>query len=147
MLIEIAALDAQIVGLKRKLEEIPVQIEEMRQKYREAENLLEGARSDHASMQKDHRKAEGNLDAHLDKIRKLNEQQNLVKTNKEYQALLAEIENLKNEQDRYEDAILTLMEQSGETEKKIADAEKVVQTEKKVFGEEEERLLPTWRTC
>ena len=70
-------------------------------------------------MQKEHRQAEGALDGHLEKIRKLNEQTSLVKTNKEYQTLLGEIDVLKGQQDGYEEKILELMEKSGEVEKKI----------------------------
>lgn len=140
-LIDLAGLDREIAVLKRKLDEVPKAIEQQRQLYVKEEQSLALAREDLAAMHKEHRKAEGDLDAHLAKIRKLNEQTSLVKTNKEYQTILGEIDNLKKEQDRYEEKILDLMEKSGEEEKKIKAVEKDVAKAKAAFEQEEAALL------
>lgn len=139
-LIGLAAFDTEIAGLERKLEEIPKAIETHRGKYLEAEKALEAARDELSSMQKGHRKAEGELDAHLEKVRKLNDQTSMVKTNKEYQTILGEIETLKKEQDSFEEKILELMEKSADFEKKITVHEEDVKREKEIFEEEEARL-------
>jgi hypothetical protein len=140
-LIRLAELDGKIDGLQRKLGKIPAIIEEQRARYIEAQELLEKAREDLAAMQKEHRKAEGDLDGHLEKVRKLNDQTSMVKTNKEYQTILGEIQNLKKEQDGYEEKILELMEKSGEEERKIRAVEGEVKKEKAAFDEEEAKLL------
>lgn len=139
-LISLAAFDAKIAGLERKLEEIPKAIESRRETYLEAEKVLEAARDELSSMQKEHRKAEGDLDTHLEKIRKLSDQTGMVKTNKEYQAILGEIETLKKEQDSYEEKILELMEKIADFDRKIVVHEETVRGERKVFEEEEARL-------
>jgi len=140
-LIRLAELDGRIDGLQRELGKIPGIIEKQRDRYLETQELLEKAREDLAAMQKEHRKAEGDLDAHLEKVRKLNDQTSMVKTNKEYQTILGEIQNLKKEQDGYEERILELMEKSGEEEKKIAAVGEEVKKEKSAFDEEEAKLL------
>ncbi len=140
-LIDLAGLDGEIAVLKRKLDAVPRAVEERRQRYLKEEKALGAAREHLAAMNKEHRKAEGDLDAHLAKIRKLNEQTSLVKTNKEYQAILVEIENLKKEQDRYEEKILEFMEKTGEEENKIKGIAQEVTREKAAFEREEAKLL------
>jgi len=141
MLIGLAGLDQEIARLRGRLEKIPIAIAARREEYQESEKVLADAKEDISAAQKERRRAEGDLDGHLEKIRKLNDQQSLVKTNKEYQTLLGEIEKLKAQQDAYEERILELMEQAGEVEKQIAVAKGVVTEARKVFEEEETRLL------
>jgi predicted nucleic acid-binding Zn-ribbon protein len=141
LLVDLAVLDKEIVRVRTQLEKIPGSIEARREEYQEPEKALEGAREELSTAKKERRRAEGELDGHLEKIKKLNDQQNLVKTNKEYQALLGEIEKLKAQQDAHEEKILELMEWSGEEEKKIAVAEGVVAEAREVFEVEEARLL------
>jgi predicted nucleic acid-binding Zn-ribbon protein len=141
MLIGLAALDKEIAGLRIQLEKIPKAIEARREEYQESEETLTSAKETISAAQKERRRAEGELDGHLERINKLNDQQSLVKTNKEYQTLLGEIEKLKAQQDAYEEKILELMEQAGEVEKQIIVAEGVVAEARKVFEEEEVRLL------
>lgn len=141
LLIRLQVVDTEIAGLQKKLDAIPRAVEKRRDTYLEAGRALEAAREELAEARKEHRQAEGKLDAHLDKIRKINEQTGMVKTNKEYQALLVEIENLKKEQDGCEERILELMEQAGDVERKIKVAEGEVAREKASFQREETRLL------
>ena len=140
-LVSLAVLDAKITGLQRELGKIPAAVDARRGTYLAAEKALEEAREELAAMQKEHRRAEGDLDGHIEKIRKLNHQTSLVKTNKEYQALLVEIETLKGEQDSYEERILELMEKCGEYEKRISLAEGEARTAKAAFEKEEAVLL------
>lgn len=139
-LVRLAAFDAKIAGMQEELGKIPAAVDALRGTYLAAEKALEEAKEELSSMQKERRKAEGDLDGHIEKIRKLNHQTSLVKTNKEYQALLGEIENQKMEQDGYEERILELMEKSTEYEQRIGVAEGEVREAKALF-EREEALL------
>jgi predicted nucleic acid-binding Zn-ribbon protein len=140
-LVRLSELDGEIAVLKKQLDKIPKVVAAKREEFRSAETALEAAREDLNAMQKEHRQAEGALDSHLEKIRKLNDQTSLVKTNKEYQTLLGEIENLKKGQNSYEEKILELMEKTGEVEKKIKVVEEEVIREKAAFEKEEAKLL------
>ena len=141
VLIRLSAVDGTIAELQGKLDAIPKAIDGKKAVLDEAEKNLEAAKGQRDDMKKQHRQAEGALDGHLDKIRKLNDQTGMVKTNKEYQAILHEIEGLKDEQDQYEERILELMEESGEVEGVINKAEGELGEAKKVFAEEEKKLL------
>jgi predicted nucleic acid-binding Zn-ribbon protein len=141
LLIRLSAVDETIAELEGKLDAIPKAIDAKKSTLAGVEQKLEAAQERRAEMQKEHRQAEGALDSHLDKIRKLNDQTSMVKTNKEYQAILAEIQGLKSEQDKYEERILELMEQAGEVEGTIKSVEVELAEAKKAFAEEEKTLL------
>jgi predicted nucleic acid-binding Zn-ribbon protein len=140
-LIRLSELDSEIAVLKKQLERIPRTVAEKREEFRSAERALEIAEEELGALQKEHRQAEGALDGHLEKIRKLNDQTGLVKTNKEYQTLLGEIETLKSQQDGYEESILELMEKTGEVENKIRSVKEDVARERAEFEKEEAKLL------
>lgn len=140
-LIRLSELDSEIAVLKKGLDKIPKAVAAKREEFRSAETALEAAREELSVMQKEHRQAEGALDGHLERIRKLNHQTSLVKTNREYQTLLGEIENLKTEQDGYEEKILELMEKTGEVEKNIKALGEDVGREKAAFEKEEAKLF------
>jgi len=145
-LVKLSELDNKIAFLKKQLERIPVAVAEKREEFRTEERTLETAQEELSAMKKEHRQAEGALDGHLEKIRKLNEQTSLVKTNKEYQTLLGEIDVLKGQQDGYEEKILELMEKSGEVERQIRVAKEEVAREKAEFEKEETKLLAEGET-
>ena len=140
-LVKLSKLDSEIAVLKKQLERIPVAIAEKREEFRTQERVLEAAQDELSAIQKEYRQAEGALDGHLEKIRKLNEQTSLVKTNKEYQTLLGEIDGLKSQQDSNEEKILEFMEKSGEVERKIRSVKDEVAREKAEFEKEEAKLL------
>lgn len=146
VLIRLSAVDDTITDLQGKLDAIPQAIDAKKAVLDKAEKRLEEAKEQRDEMKKQHRQAEGALDGHLDKIRKLNDQTSMVKTNKEYQAILGEIEGLKNEQDKYEERILELMEQAGEVEGSIKKVESELGEAKKVFADEEKTLLAEGET-
>lgn len=141
VLVRLSAVDGTIADLQGKLDAIPKAIDGKKAVLDESEKNLEASKGRRDDMKKEHRQAEGALDGHLDKIRKLNDQTSMVKTNKEYQTILGEIEGLKNEQDKYEERILELMEQAGDVEAVIKQAEGELGEAKKVFAEEEKKLL------
>lgn len=140
MLIRLQELDREAALLRHKVAEIEPQIEESRVHLAAAEReLAEGKeRVEHAK--KERRQAERDLDAQIEKLRKFEEQQGKVKTNKEYQALMGELETLKREKNGIEDRILGFMEGVGEVERKLPGLTAEVAREKGAFAEKERQL-------
>jgi predicted nucleic acid-binding Zn-ribbon protein len=141
MLIRLQELDTEVGKLEHKLAEVIPQVDAMRAHYREAELALEDGKAAVETAKKSRRQAERDLDAHIEKMRKFEEQQSKVKTNKEYQALMGEMEALRKEKAAAEDRILVEMEAQSEAEKKIAGLTAEVGREKGVFAEREKVLL------
>lgn len=75
-------------------------------------------------LEKDRRKKEKEIEAEKEKVRKSESKLYEVKTNKEYQALLKEIEAAKEDNDKTEEEVLVLMERIEELKKDVDTAKK-----------------------
>lgn len=141
LLIELQAADDRIGLLECKLARIPGEIEKLRRAW-ECE-LVELGESK-ASLEeagRERRAAERELEAHEQKIKKLKEQQFMVKTNKEYQTMVHEIAAEEEKKDAFEDKVLALLEKAAEGEKNIKAREQKLAAEKARHEAEERKLL------
>ena len=139
--------DLEIEELNRKIEAIPKKIEELNRGLQNYQQLVEKEQKRLTDSKKERRKLENNLEDLNLKDARYQEQLMQVKTNKEYRALLTEIEQLKGKIREVEDNILDLMEEAEELEKsikwrkkKLESKEKEVKTECHRLEKEEEAL-------
>ena len=107
---ELQVLDSRVAGLERKLEAIPTRIHGIRDGLQQAKASIEAIRAKLDGARKDIRTKEKELEYQAAQRKKLEAKLYEVKTNKEYSAVLAEIESAKDEKDRIEEEILALME-------------------------------------
>jgi len=109
-LVQLQNLQNRKALLLRSRDETPKKIAEIEKEYQqvEAEYLVKKAELDHA--RKMHRNLEQEVGDLELKINRSKQRMSEVKTNKEYQAMLKEIEELKKEISRKEDQMLELME-------------------------------------
>ena len=112
----IAALEAEAARLPREIAAIDAAVQAMKQDVDAIKTRLDAAKKTQRARDKDlevvqakRTKAEGRLYE--------------VKTNKEYSAVLAEIEDIKQEKSRVEEEILVLMESQERLTGEIKDAE------------------------
>ncbi len=120
---ELQVLDSRIAGLERKLEAIPVRIQAINDTLRQARAAVEAVRTKLDGTRKEIRAKEKDLDYQASQRKKLEAKLYEVKTNKEYSAVLAEIETLKAEKGRMEEEILALMELQERLGRELAEAE------------------------
>ncbi len=125
-LIELQKIDQAILQSTQEIESnIPVRISEINKQsdklVKEAENLK--LRIEEVERKK--RQKEREVQDIEEKIKKLKARTSEIKTNKEYQALISEIETAEKEKFRIEDEILNLMEiaEQVKTEAKLQEAE------------------------
>jgi uncharacterized protein len=109
-LVQLQHLQNKKAQLLRTRDETPKRIAEIEKEYQqyEAEYLLKKAELDHSK--KLHRTLEQSVVDLESKINRSKQRMNEVKNNKEYQAMLKEIEDLKREVRQKEDQMLELME-------------------------------------
>ena len=107
---ELQVLDSRVAGLERKLEAIPIRIHGIRDGLQQAKAGVDAIRTKLDGARKDIRTKEKELEYQAAQRKKLEAKLYEVKTNKEYSAVLAEIESAKVEKDRIEEEILALME-------------------------------------
>jgi len=134
-----------IEDLNRKLAAVPTRIQDLDQSLARHQADLAKAKDDLATHHKDRRKLEGDLQSIEAKISKYQGQLMEVKTNKEYTAMLHEIEAVKRERDSVDTKILQEMEavdllEAGtkqkeaalaEETKRVAEVESVLQSDQK----------------
>ena len=120
---ELQALDTRIAGLERKLEVIPGRIQTIRDGYQQAKAAAEALRVKLDGVRKEVRAKERDVDVQTSQRAKSEAKLYEVKTNKEYSAVLSEMETLKVEKGRLEEEILALMEVGERLGPEIAEAD------------------------
>ena len=126
----IAALETEAARLPKEIAAIHAALLTMKQQVDSAKALLDAARKDQRAREKD-------LEVVQAKRSKTEARLYEVKTNKEYSAVLAEIEDIKQEKGRVEEEILVLMESQERTAADIKDAEGRYKT-REAQGKQEE---------
>ena len=124
MLIALQEIDTKIrakAGEKNRLPDILASLERRRETTKEE---LDKAKEALQTAQKNKRDRDKDLEAGTQKIEKLKARTSDIKTNKEYTALLKEIETAEQEGKTIEDEILGLMEKIDAAGAEIASAEK-----------------------
>jgi predicted nucleic acid-binding Zn-ribbon protein len=106
--------DSEIVRKKNEAEQIPHKINRYTKPLKEAESVHQEEESRYSSLEKKKRQKESDLQEITDRIEKSKERSREIKSNKEYQAHLKEIEKIEKEKYLLEDDILYLMEELDE---------------------------------
>lgn len=139
LLVELQGLDTQIFRLTAEIDAIPQRIKESDDAFREKTANLKQLEDDLKSLQVKKKEREGALEAGEGTIKKYQGQLGQVKTNKEYSALLDEINRVKADDSLVEETILNLMDEIDAANKKIAaEKEFLRQEEQKLAGEKKE---------
>mgnify|MGYP001765751343 CR=1 FL=1 len=139
-LYEAQKIELQIIEKETKRQTAPKKIKEMDEELRQLKEKLEKEKVIFEELEKERRKKEKELDADKDKIKKIESKLYEVKTNKEYQALLKEIESAKATNDKTEEDILTLMEKIEELKKDYTSSQIRLQKRGKEIEVEKTRL-------
>jgi uncharacterized protein len=122
-LIELQDFDSRIARLEAEAARLPKQIEAIRTAVAESSRALELLRTRFEAARKELRGKERDLDVTSTKRSKAEGRLYEVKTNKEYSAVLLEIEEIKQEKAQTEEEILTLMESQERLTADLRDAE------------------------
>jgi hypothetical protein len=118
-LVEVQGIDSEIARKTAIIEGIPKKVSSVEQPLHEARSLYEKTKQRYEAHVKKKKEKEGLLDEVNEKIKKLRGRTSEIKTNKEYQAHLKEIESGEKEQRGVEDEVLFLMEAVDTTQKEL----------------------------
>jgi hypothetical protein len=130
-LVDLQVMDEEIFRFKRELREKPAEVEALRIEFEAKKVKLKGLEDKLKSIQVGQKELELDLKAKEEGISKADGSLSLLKTNKEYQARLLEIENMKADKSIVEEKILLGFDVVDEARKAL-EAEKaiVIQYEK-----------------
>jgi len=121
-LIALQKVDSEIVAQRKVIDTLPARLSSSEAPLKEAESLLLRAQQSHAAIEKKKRAKEQAVEDLQEKIRKIRQRSTDIKTNKEYQAHLKEIETMEREISSTEDDLLVLMEEIDGSVKAVAEA-------------------------
>ncbi len=122
-LIRLQELDSEINKITLFLKQVPKRIQEIDNKIDQSKSLVTQAKEKLNQNQKNRRILEAKTQDAESKIKKLQSQLNDVRTNKEYSALLREIDEAKFAKEKSEELIITEMLNADEIEMEIQEAE------------------------
>ena len=133
-LIELQKMDHEITELERGKAAIPQQIESGKAGIKEKQGQLKGAEDTLAELQKKRKDLEMDVAAENDHIAKTKTKLSAVKTNKEYSAILAEVDAVKEKILVFEDQELELMELLEKKERELSSLKADCKKEEENFN-------------
>ncbi|HDH06233.1 MAG TPA: hypothetical protein ENH01_11115 [Nitrospirae bacterium] len=147
LLVDLQEVDSSTLSLADKIELLPGKLERFKTPLEEASASFQKLKSKHEDFNKRKKNKDLELEEIQDRINKLRSRSSEIKTNKEYEAHLKEIEGFEKNKYKIEDEILSLMEDIEnftknlqEEELKIRKAEDDFQKQEKMLEEEKRKL-------
>ncbi len=123
-LITLQDIDTKIVTLKKQISEIPEKASAYREEFQLLDRTHQARVALNQELAKQRRTRESDVEMMRTKLSRLREQLMAVKTNKEYTAMLHEIQTAESQIHGAEDAILEIMEKMESMEESLAQEEK-----------------------
>jgi len=140
LLIELQEIDTSILSIAERIEALPSKLEKFRTPFKEANLLLQKAKTVLESVGKNKKDKESEVEEFQEKINKLKAKTKDIKTNKEYEAFLKEIEGFEKEKFQIEDQILSIMENLETVAKDIQKEEAKVKKTEEEFKQQEKSV-------
>lgn len=134
-LIDLQAVDFEIAELEKALVSIPGQLKSAQSGMEAITQELEKARQALADLQKKRKQLEADVQNENDHMAKTKTKLPAVKTNKEYTAILTEVDGIKEKIARIEDQELEIMETLEEKEKQLPPIEARFKEEEQLYKE------------
>jgi len=139
LLIQLQEMDTRIRSLAERKNRLPELLASLDRRRAAGTEGLDKAKEALQTAQKNKRDRDQDLEAGAQKVEKLKARTSEIKNNKEYQALLKEIETGEQENKAIEDEILVLMEKIDAAAAAITEAEKQAgETDAAITAEQKE---------
>jgi len=146
-LIHLQEIDNRLGILKNEMVRIPQRVEAVQKLLADAQKQSAQSHADWEACNQRKREKERDLESCEERLSKARNRQSEIKTNKEYQMHLQEIETLKTEKGRVEEELLILMEQldvfkrkENELAQTVKAAEQKFESERQQFEKQAEAL-------
>ena len=140
LLVELQKVDAVLGEMKRKREETPKRLSELQAGLDAMRADLEQYNGELEEQKKDRRTKEGMLQMEIDRIHKSEGHLKDIKTQKEYQALLKEVEQGKKLNASREEDVLKLTADIEERERVSSEKAEALKTKEGEYAREKESL-------
>jgi predicted nucleic acid-binding Zn-ribbon protein len=139
-LVHLQQIDNRLAVLKSETARIPQRVEAVQKLLADAQKNLVQSHTDWEACNQRKREKERDLESCEERLSKARNRQSEIKTNKEYQLHLQEIETLRAEKGRIEEELLTLMEQFDVFKRKENELGQIVKAAEQKFESERQQL-------
>jgi len=136
ILIELQAIDSKIYQLQKEREILPIRIQEMQLNFEEKKKSLNNLEESSKALQLKRKEKELELAAKEENINKLQKQLYQLKTNKEYQTMVKEIDGLRADNSFVEEQIINILDEIDKFKNQIDKEKQHLSDEEKKFNEE-----------
>ena len=140
LLRELQDVDLQLKAIEADKERYPMEMKNLDEKLASEKEMSKQKRERIELLEKERRQKEGDLELEQERIKKAQSKLYDIKTNKEYQALLTEIETLKEVDSQREIEILEIMDEIDELKKEYGGVEKALLEMEERIGAEKRQL-------
>jgi predicted nucleic acid-binding Zn-ribbon protein len=130
-LVILQAIDLRVQEMEREKSGIPQYIASLEEELRKEEEKFRAEKAEMEKLGKERRQKEKDLEEETGKVKKAESKVFEIKTNKEYQAVLKEIESAKKLNRQREEEILEILEKLEQGQKRTAGAEKELEEKRK----------------
>lgn len=141
MLIALQDCDIRMRDIQIKKEEGPKKIQRLKEKLASVEDQLEEEANRLEEYTRDRRHAEQEIEEIENRLKKADIKLSNIKSNKEYQAALKEIDDLKREKLLWEDRVIDILEQVEALEAKYATSRKKGEETRQQFELDHNEIL------
>ncbi len=121
LLLSLQEIDDHLGELERSRIYLPEMIHNLEQEISDLENSIEESNTVSKESELEQKSLELEIETNKQELEKYQGQMKVIKTNKEYDALISEIDNKKREIADKEERVLTLMSQIDEHSEKLTD--------------------------
>lgn len=139
-LIALQGVDTEISQINLKKKRLPDEIRHLENEYLAAQAVVAESRAQLEETVKRHRELEEKLKKAVESVKKAKEKLLEVKTNKEYQAGLLEIETMEKKSEEYEEAIINILDEIEVKKKALKENEAYIRGEEKKYEEKKKEL-------
>ena len=134
-LVDLQKIDDEISEHKKILADIPLQLDSARAELEEKKSILKVVTDEIEALQKERKSLEQEVQSENDHMAKAKTKLPAVKTNKEYTAILTEVDTIKEKVSKIEDKELEIMEVLEVKSKEVPGVEKKCKEEDAHFNE------------
>lgn len=140
ILIELQKVESEASRITLRKKELPLRMEELEKEFSALCAAVEGERQELEGLRKKRREKDQQLQAGQDMLKRTRERLFDVKTNKEYQSMLKEIETLEQKNSKTEDEIILLLDELERREKQMKEREKEFEGQRRNYEEQKAKI-------
>lgn len=137
---KLQAVDTEIYRLRQEKESKPLEIKQLEVSFESKKQQLAVLEKNSLDFQKQRKEKELELATKEEATKKLQNQLYSLKTNKEYQAMLQQIDDSKADASAIEDKILGVLEQSDKVKVEVEKENLKIKDEEKAFIEQKKKV-------